>query len=38
MFNSVNNNEFDYSIPYYLTKEYVTNEILKKENTMKIIN
>ena len=30
MFNSVNNNEFDYSIPYYLTKEYVTNEILIK--------
>ena len=27
---------FDYSIPYYLTKEYVNNEILKKENIIKI--
>ena len=27
---------FDYSIPYYLTKEYVNNEILKNENILKI--
>ena len=27
---------FDYSIPYYLTKEYVNNEILKNENIIKI--
>ena len=37
MFNPVNET-FDYSIPYYLTKEYVNNEILKPENKMKIIN
>ena len=28
MFNSINQN-FDYTIPYYLTKDYVNNEILK---------
>ena len=27
---------FDFSIPYYLTKEYVNNEILKIENNIKI--
>ena len=29
-------NNFDYSIPYYLTKEYVNNEILKAKNDIKI--
>ena len=38
MFNSLINQEFDYSIPYYLTKEFVTNEILKNENSVKTIN
>ena len=37
MFNS-SNQDFDYSIPYYLTKEYVNNEILKNENGLKINN
>ena len=37
IFNPVNTT-YDYSIPYYLTKEYVNNEILKPENTLKIIN
>ena len=37
MFNSANL-DFDYSIPYYLTKEYVNNEILKSEKIPKIIN
>ena len=35
MFNSIIH-DFDYSIPYYLTKEYVNNEILKNENSLKI--
>ena len=30
--------DFDYSIPYYLTKEYVNNEVLKSENSLKINN
>ena len=29
-------NNFDFSIPYYLTKEYVNNSILKSENVIKI--
>ena len=37
MFNSLIK-DFDYSIPYYLTKEYVNNEILKKEKIQKLIN
>ena len=37
MFNSLLQ-DFDYSIPYYLTKEYVNNEILKPENSLKINN
>ena len=36
MFNSINQN-FDYSIPYYLTKEYVNNEIIKTKSST-IIN
>ena len=35
VFESIENN-FDYSIPYYLTKEYVNNEILKNKNDIKI--
>ncbi len=37
MFNS-QSQDFDYSIPYYLTKEYVNNEILKEHNIQKINN
>ena len=35
VFESIEKN-FDYSIPYYLTKEYVNNEILKNKNDIKI--
>ena len=35
MFESIQR-DFDYSIPYYLTKEYVNNSILKIENSSKI--
>ena len=34
IFESIEKN-FDYSIPYYLTKEYVNNEILKSDNLLK---
>ena len=37
MFNTANP-DFDYSIPYYLTKEFVNNEILKNENNYVINN